>query len=305
MNSGVSMKYYVALLSLVLCSVSQAKLYSFPQTGIQIDSKTPLFTDSKTGGLIPKDASFQFLAFEFDHTQPNNLMIRALKETWKKAGQKIVAEKDTYVAGFWGQEVHTEANVAGKISYTRNVVFGDFYKMAQVSIVCAKKTPGEYCKGSNAIVKGIKWKYQPDNKLTTLKSPIQVPPSYELYFRVNTKKGPVLMYTPYAHPMSDDSVAALTFAVNKGKLDTKKFLESFAKSSEMTGINPTLSNIKTKRVKDPIMYSWGKRKGSNANFYLTCGTLDYKKNVALMVCGTGDQKNYKQIHQAMHYLSRQ
>lgn len=299
------MKYYVAILGLCFCASLKAKVYSFPQTGISFNTKAALFTDQKTGGLRPQNSSYQILAFEFNHTQPNNLMIRALKETWKKAGQKITGEKDIYIAGFWGQEIHTQSKIGGKNSYTKNLVFGDFYKMAQVSFICAQLDTKEICKGSSHITKGISWNYKADQSLKTLTSKIKVPPEYKLYFRVNTKKGPVLMYTPYSQPMSDDSVPSLSFAINKGKLDTDKFLRSFAKSSEMTGIKPNKSNLISKRTKSPILYSWGKRASDNKNYYLSCGSLDYKKKYALMVCATGDQSNYTQLHKSLHYLSSQ
>lgn len=286
-------------------SYALARIYPFPQTEVQINSETPLYTDPKTGGLIPRDRSFQFLAFEFEQTQPNNLMIRALKETWKKAGHNLEPEKDIKISGFWGQEIRSTQKIGKKLSYVRNLVFGDFNKVAQVSIICALKDPKEHCKGSDQLIKGIQWRYKPDQKLSPLSSKIKVPDEFKLYLRVNTKKGPVLMYTPFGEPMSSDSIPSLSFAINKGALNTEKFLRSFAKSSEMTGIQVKKSTLISKRTNDPILYSWGKRGKDNKNYYLSCASLDRKKQFQLMVCATGDQSNYQKIHNSLYYLSAQ
>lgn len=299
------MKYYVALLTIFFSSYSIAKTYSFPQTKINISTKKALYTDQQTGGLIPADKSFQFLAFEFDHTQPNNLMIRTLKETWKKAGQKLLSEKDIVVDGFWGQEIRTSQISGRTTSYSRNFVFGDFYKVAQISIVCALQDPVEHCKGSQEIIDSVKWGYKSKRKLVALRSNMFVPEEYKLYLRVNTKKGPVLMYTINSEPMSSDAVPALTFAINKGALDTKKFLMSFSKSIDLTNLNPQASGIITKRTKDKILYSWGQRTGKSKNYYLSCGSFDKKGKFQLMACATGDQENYKKLHKAMHYMATQ
>lgn len=296
-------KYYVAFLLTPLFAFS-AK-YSFPNTQIEIQSPKKLFTDQKTGGFTPQDRSFQFLAFEFEQSQPNNLTIRALKETWKKAGQKILAEKDVRIEGFWGQEIHTSQNIAGKTSFTRNIVFGDFNKVAQLSFVCAIKDPREVCKGSEAIIKSIKWKYNPQNSLKALSKPIKIPEPFKLYLKVSTKEGPVMMYTKNAEPLSDDSIPSLNFAINKGALDVKKFLMSFAGSSEMTNINPQNAGIKSKRTKEDFLYSWGQRPPASGNFYLSCGSIDQKKSLKFMVCGTASQSNYKEIHAAIYQLANQ
>ncbi|MEC9284261.1 MAG: hypothetical protein VX642_16220 [Bdellovibrionota bacterium] len=299
-----SFKYYVTLF--LFSFGSFAGTYQFPNTAIVINTNTALYTDPKTGGFIPADRSFQFLAFEYDMEQPNNLSIRAFEETWKKAGQQIDSKTPVFSQGYWGMDFKGHMkDKEGRTSYFRNYVIGDFLKIAQLGFVCAKLDSKEQCAGSEEIIKKFKWNYKSEQRLLGLKSKMKVPEDFKLYMRVKTKSGPVFMYTRFAQPMNEDKVPTLTFAVNKGKIEVKDFLNKFAKNIEMSGIKAETAKLKAKRTKKDFLYSWGKRTGQSQNFYVSCGNLDEKQNYFLMVCATGDDSNYTALHAALSKMATQ
>lgn len=254
---------------------------------------------------MPADRSLQMLAFEFDMAQPNNLSIIAFKETWKKAGQIVETEKEIFSNGFWGKDLKGyRKDKDGKTTYFRNIVIGDFLKILQVGFVCAQKDKVEHCKGSDSLARDFRWNYQSEQRLLGLKSKRKVPDNFKLYMRVQTTKGPVFMYTLQGEPMSKDSVATLTFAIDKGAFDTRKFLTEFAGNIQMSGLKIEDSKILASGQKQSFLYSWGQRSGSSSNYYLSCGPLASKKDFHLVVCATGDQSNYQSLHAALTQMAK-